>query len=195
MDNNYGTHYLVLPRDIATTAADYYAQLQQQVDEGYRPGLLDPLQTAKEWLAEQGYDVGAGHVELVEGDPAWGVYEREIQSLVNTSGIMMQVNYKNGQAEEVDRCTSPGIRILWMPVLVHAQAPETLNGSAIILDPDGEEGRVIVLEEGNLMGLERDGKTDWYARAGHLSQTGLYNLFLAGYEMLVQGQEELPAPT
>ncbi|OUN18707.1 hypothetical protein B5G34_17945 [Flavonifractor sp. An82] len=195
MDNNYGTHYLVLPRDIATTAADYYAQLQQQVDEGRSPGLLDPLQVAKEWLGEQGYDVGAGQTELVEGDPAWGVYEREIQSLVNTSGTMIQVNYKNGQAEEVDRCTSPGIRILWVPVLVHAPAPETLNGSAIILDPDGEEGRVIVLEEGNLMGLERDGKTDWYARAGHLSQTGLYNLFLAGYEMLVQGQEELPAPT
>ena len=56
-------------------------------------------------------------------------------------------------------------------------------------------GYLQLLEEGNLMGLERDGKTDWYARAGHLSQTGLYNLFLAGYEMLVQGQEELPAPT
>ena len=195
MDNNYGTRYLVLPRDTSTTAADYYIQLQQQVDEGYRPSLLDPLQTAKEWLGEQGYDVGAGHVELVEGDPAWTVYEREIQSLVHSSGVITRVNYADGQATEVDRCISPGIRILWVPVLVHAQAPETLNGSAIILDPDGEEGRVIVLEEGNLMGLERDGKTDWYTRAGHLSQTDLYDLFLAGYEMLVQGQEDLPAPT
>ena len=195
MDNNYGTRYLVLPRDTSTTAADYYIQLQQQVDEGHRPGLLDPLQTAKEWLGEQGYYVEAGQTELVEGDPAWGVYEREMQSLVNTSGTMMQVNYKNGQATEVDRCTSPGIRILWVPVLVHAPAPETLNGSAIILDPDGMEGRVIVLEEGNLIGLERDGKTDWYTRVGHLSQTDLYDLFLAGYEMLVQGQEDLPAPT
>ena len=195
MDNNYGNIYLVLPRDTGTTAADYYTQLQQQVDEGYEPGLLDPLQTAREWLGEQGYDVGTGHVELVEGDPAWTVYEREIQPLVHSSGVITRVNYADGQATEVDRCTSPGIRVLWVPVLVHAPAPEALSGSAIILDPDGEEGRVIVLEEGNLLGLERDGKTDWYTRAAHLSQTGLYDLFLASYEMLLQSQEELPSHT
>lgn len=47
MDNTYGTRYLVLPLDTSTTAADYYTALQHQVDEGYEPGLLDPLSAAK----------------------------------------------------------------------------------------------------------------------------------------------------
>lgn len=38
-----------LPTGIQIPAAEYYENLQAQVDEGHRPGLLDPVQTAMDW--------------------------------------------------------------------------------------------------------------------------------------------------
>lgn len=38
-----------LPTGIQIPAAEYYADLQAQVDEGHRPGLLDPVQAAMDW--------------------------------------------------------------------------------------------------------------------------------------------------
>ena len=165
MDNTYGTRYLVLPLDTSTTAADYYTALQHQVDEGYEPGLLDPLSAAKKWLNERGYDVGAGHVELLEGDPAWNIYDREMEPILAGSGPARTLTYENGQETDVetfrviDYSTS-----LWVRAWVKAQAPAALNGKAVTCtDQNGDS--LIFLEEGGLVGITKDGQTSWYASA------------------------------
>ena len=165
MDNNYCTRYLVLPRDTGTTAADYYTQLQQQVDEGHRPGLLDPLSAAREWLGEQGYNVGAGHVELVEGDPAWNIYGREMEPILAGSSPARTLTYENGQETNVETYgVIDGSIQLWVRVWVKAQAPAALNGKAVTCtDQNGDS--LIFLEEGGLVGIARDGETSWYAYA------------------------------
>ena len=165
MDNTYGTRYLVLPLDTSTTAADYYTALQHQVDEGYEPGLLDPLSAAKKWLNERGYDVGAGHVELLEGDPAWNIYDREMSPILAGSSPARTLTYENGQETDVetfrviDYSTS-----LWVRAWVKAQAPAALNGKAVTCtDQNGDS--LIFLEEGGLVGITKDGQTSWYASA------------------------------
>lgn len=165
MDNTYGTRYLVLPLDTSTTAADYYTALQHQVDEGYEPGLLDPLSAAKKWLNERGYDVGAGHVELLEGDPAWNIYDREMEPILAGSSPARTLTYENGQETDVetfrviDYSTS-----LWVRAWVKAQAPAALNGKAVTCtDQNGDS--LIFLEEGGLVGITKDGQTSWYASA------------------------------
>ena len=165
MDNTYGTRYLVLPLDTSTTAADYYTALQHQVDEGYEPGLLDPLSAAKEWLNERGYDVGAGHVELLEGDPAWNIYDREMEPILAGSSPARTLTYENGQETDVetfrviDYSTS-----LWVRAWVKAQAPAALNGKAVTCtDQNGDS--LIFLDEGGLVGITKDGQTSWYASA------------------------------
>ena len=165
VDNNYGTRYLVLPRDTGTTAADYYTQLQQQVDGGREPGLLDPLSTAREWLSGQGYNVGAGYVELVEGDPAWNIYGREMEPILAGSSPARTLTYENGQETDVETCGVIDSSIqLWVRVWVKAQAPAALNGKAVTCtDQNGDS--LIFLEEGGLVGIVRDGETRWYAYA------------------------------
>ena len=165
MDNNYGTRYLVLPRDTSTTAADYYTQLQQQADGGHVTGLLDPLSAAMEWLDQQGYDVGAGHVELLEGDPAWNIYDREMSPILAGSSPARTLTYENGQETDVetfrviDYSTS-----LWVRAWVKAQAPAALNGKAVTCtDQNGDS--LIFLDEGGLVGITKDGQTSWYASA------------------------------
>lgn len=165
MDNNYGTRYLVLPRDTSTTAADYYTQLQQQADGGHVTGLLDPLSAAMEWLDQQGYDVGAGHVELLEGDPAWNIYDREMSPILAGSSPARTLTYENGQETDVetfrviDYSTS-----LWVRAWVKAQAPAALNGKAVTCtDQNGDS--LIFLEEGGLVGISKGGQTSWYISA------------------------------
>lgn len=165
MDNNYGTRYLVLPRDTGMTAADYYAQLQQQADGGRENGLLDPLSAAKEWLSGQGYDVGGGYAELLEARPAWKLYEREISPILADSSPARTLTYENGRETDVetfgviDYSTS-----LWCRAWVEAQAPAALNGRAVTCTADSGDG-LIFLEEGGLVGVARDGETRWYASA------------------------------
>ena len=165
VDNNYGTRYLVLPRDTGTTAADYYTQLQQQADGGRENGLLDPLSAAREWLSEQGYNVGAGYVELVEGDPAWNIYSREMEPILAGSSPARTLTYENGQETDVETCGVIDSSIqLWVRVWVKAQAPAALNGKAVTCtDQNGDS--LIFLEEGGLVGIVRDGETSWYAYA------------------------------
>ena len=164
MDNNYGTRYLVLPRDTSTTAADYYTQLQQQADGGHVTGLLDPLSAAMEWLDQQGYDVGAGHVELLEGDPAWNIYDREMSPILAGSSPARTLTYENGQETDVETYGVIDSSLLWVRVWVKAQAPAALNGRAVTCtDQNGDS--LIFLEEGGLVGIARDGEISWYAYA------------------------------
>lgn len=164
MDNNYGTRYLVLPRDTSTTAADYYTQLQQQADGGHVTGLLDPLSAAMEWLDQQGYDVGAGHVELLEGDPAWNIYDREMSPILAGSSPARTLTYENGQETDVETYGVIDSSLLWVRAWVKAQAPAALNGRAVTCtDQNGDS--LIFLEEGGLVGIARDGEISWYAYA------------------------------
>ncbi len=165
MDNNYGTRYLVLPRDTGTTAADYYTALQHQVDEGYEPGLLDPLSAAMEWLSEQGYDVGAGHVELLEGEPAWNVYDREMVPILEQERPMTLLTYENGrETQSQPYGTSATNRYLGVRTWVKAQAPEVLNGEAMTCTAENGDS-LIFLKESGLVGITREGKTSWYTYA------------------------------
>ena len=165
VDNNYGTRYLVLPRDTGTTAADYYTQLQQQADEGHRPGLLDPLSAAREWLSAQGYNVGTGHVELLEGTPAWMLYDREILPILEQACPLTLLTYENGQETGTQACgTSAPSSYLRVRVWAEAQAPETLSGEALTCTaPNGDS--LLFMKESGLVRITREGRTDWYACA------------------------------
>ncbi len=178
MDNNYGTLYLVLPLDTGMTAADYYAGLQAQADQGHQPNLLDPLQAAMDWLEGRGYDVGAGQLELVEGDPAWKVYFLRMSPLLEQPGTLQTLTYVDGAETAVETydLSSPstpfGARA-W----IKAQAPDRLNGKAVTYTTDSGN-RLIFLEEDGLVGICRDGTTDWYACA--------YDNALSPYEVMYE---------
>lgn len=49
LENTYGVWYKELPQGIQVPEAEYYADLQAQVDQGHRPGLLDPVQATMDW--------------------------------------------------------------------------------------------------------------------------------------------------
>lgn len=71
-ENIHGGRSKELPQDIQVPAAEYYADLQAQVDEGHRPGLLDPVQAAMDWYREEygTEDLSGVSFTLLEGEPA-----------------------------------------------------------------------------------------------------------------------------
>lgn len=71
LENTYGVWYKELPQGIQVTAEEYYADLQAQVDQGHRPGLLDPVQAAMDWYRKK-YDtenLSGVTFTLLEGEP------------------------------------------------------------------------------------------------------------------------------
>ena len=71
-DHAYGSWSRELPEDIQVPAAEYYADLQAQVDQGHRPALLEPVQTAMDWFRAKydTEDLSGITFTLLEGEPA-----------------------------------------------------------------------------------------------------------------------------
>ena len=70
-ENQYGVWNKELPPDLQIPAAEYYKNLQAQVDEGHRPGLLDPVQAAMDWyrVKYDTEDLSGITFTLLEGEP------------------------------------------------------------------------------------------------------------------------------
>ena len=198
MDNNYGTRYLVLPGDTGTTAADYYTQLQQQADGGAQRNLLEPLGAAKAWLAEQGYAVEAGQTELLEGAPAWRLYDREILPILEQACPLTLLTYEDGRETGAQACgVSAPSSYLRVRVWTEAQAPEILSGEALTCTaPNGDS--LIFLKESGLVGITREGAADWYACArGHDGPNPFESIYVEAFyrEWAERNQIPVQSPT
>ena len=163
--NQYGTSRLVLPRDTGMTAADYYAQLQEAVDRGERPELLTPEGAARAWLQTE-YGAVSGPVTPVEGTPAWDLWSRVVNPIQEPPGTLTRLVYVGGAETEAEDCSerSPYNTALWTRVWVEAEGPEVLNGPALVYaseHPDTAGDRLIFLEAGGLLGIQRDGTLTW----------------------------------
>ena len=186
VDNAYGTAYRVLPDTGGLLAADYFAQLQDQADQGQRPGLLDPEQAALEWLDQEGYDPAYG-VTLLDGEPGGNVYGR-MRSVLDQPGTLSRVIYAGGQETERQDYSWSGeggqSRLgswLYTRLYIKAQAPAALEGEAIVYTADSG-GRVTFLAWDNLIRVEQGGTEAWFTMA--------YDYTPTPYEMVRETLEE-----
>lgn len=165
-NNQIGGSGLVLPRDTGMTAADYYAQLQEQADQGRQNELLTPEGAALAWLSGQYDGVTADQLTRLEGEPAWNVWYREMSAIIYEPLTVDTREYADGQPTQVETVEpNPDDSItLWNRLWVTAANPEPLSGPAVVYDA-GEAGKVIFLEQDGLVGVEREGETSWYRGA------------------------------
>lgn len=166
-DNKYGGWTTELPRDIEVTAAEYYADLQAQVDQGHRPGLLDPVQAAMEWYQEK-YDAETLEgltFTLLEGEPAgMGVWNR-ISRVSGRPGMLEELTLPEGNDAGGVPMDGLGLALyglLWL----EAQPPETLEGEALRYRVEGGD-ELLCLAEGDLIGVTIGDTVSWYRPAYH----------------------------
>ena len=141
------------------------------MDQGHRPGLLDPAQAALEWLQGQGYDPSYG-VTLLEGTPGGNVYGR-MSALMEQTGTLARVVFVDGEetnrqvrVRPVDRYTpyggesvplvSPALQRLYCL----AQAPAVLEGEGVVYTT--HTGDRLIFLSGGLIGIEQEGTCSWY---------------------------------
>ena len=180
--NDYGNWHTVLPAGTGMTAAEHYQDLQAQADQGHRPGLLDPLQVAREWAEEQypGMDLS---FSLLEGAPAGDVsgaifqivgQEGTLETLAFLGGREVRpmnwsaagrVHPVTGEADDPDAPFTGDIsRALYPIIWAEGEAPDSLEGEAVrYTSEDGDQ--VLFLEEGGLVRVTRDGTERWYRTA------------------------------
>lgn len=178
--NQYGTSRLVLPRDTGMTAADYYAQVQEEADRGECPELLTPEGAARAWI-ESEYGAVNGPVTPVEGTPAWDLWSRVVDPIQEPPGTLTRLVYVGGAETETEDCSerSPYNTALWTRVWVEAEGPEVLNGPALVYTsehPDTAGDKILLLEAGGLLGIQREGTLTWYR--------GAYDYAESPYELM-----------
>lgn len=193
-DNNYGGWGRELPYGIQVTAAEYYADLQAQVDQGHRPGLVDPVQAAMDWYREK-YDAETLEgltFTLLEGEPA-GDLERSIRQVAGQEGLLERVSFLEGQP-------SSGLESFWwadlsnevyLPlrtfVWVEAQAPETVEGETVRYGAtSGDE--LLFLEEDGLLRVTIGDAVSWYRPAYTYAETA-YDRMMDLYLDLTAAEE------
>lgn len=164
--------YYVLPETRGQTAAAYYAQLQAEVDQGHRPGLLDPEEVALEWLQDQGYDPSYG-VTILEGKPGGNVYGR-MDAMMEQTGTLARVVFVDDEETNRQVCSRPVDQYaayggesypLIAPVLETrlysiAQAPATIEGEGVVYTTYSGD-RLIFLASG-LIGMDQGDAISWY---------------------------------
>ena len=101
-ENKDGIWYKQLPTDIHVPAAEYYTDLQAQVDEGHRPGLLDPIQTAMDWYRAtyDTEDLSDITFTLLEGE-ASGIHLASVDLDRDGEDEIMSVEQKSSQIWEL----------------------------------------------------------------------------------------------
>lgn len=185
-DNNYGSWGRELPYGIEVTAAEYYADLQAQVDEGHRPGLLDPVQAAMDWYREK-YDAGTLEgltFTLLEGEPA-GDLGSTIGRVTGQTGTLESLFYLDGDPGSSEgrlafhdpEFLSGEVRwYLQTFVWMEGQGPETIEGEAVRYQTEsGDE--LLFLEEDGLLRITIGGEVFWY-RPAYAYQVSPYDKML-----------------
>ena len=191
-NNQLGGSALVIPRDIGMTIADYYAQLQEEADHGQHTDLLTPEGAALDWLADWIGVEPDSQLTRLKGEPAWNLWERELLPIMSEALTVGTLVYADGVYTQVENVTgsAPYQHSLYTRLWVKAGAPGALNGPAVRYNA-GENGTVIFLEQGGLIGVEQDGETSWYQDA--------YDYENSSYEMMAEllqawkGEEETKA--
>ena len=191
-DNNYGGWSKELPYGIEVTAAEYYADLQAQVDAGHRPGLLDPVQAAREWYQEE-YDTDTQEglaFTLLEGEPAgdlWATLRRvtgqdgSVESLFYLDGAPSTSRGSRGYMER-GRLSGELTPRLYPFVWVEAQGPEVIQGEAVRYRAEsGDE--LLFLEEDGLLRITIGSEVFWY-RPAYAYRESPYDKLLDYWESL-----------
>lgn len=178
-NNHIGGSILVLPRDTGMTIADFYAQLQEQTDQGQRTDLLTPEGAAMDWLSSRYDGVTADQLAPIAGEPAWDLWYRELSPIMSEALTVGTLVYADGAETQVENVTGepPYYPTLYTRLWVKAEEPGTLNGPAVVYDA-GEIGKVIFLEQDGLVGVEQSGATSWYR--------GAYDYEQSPYEVMAE---------
>lgn len=165
-NNQIGGSIVTIPRDTGMTMADYYARLQEETDRGRHDGLLTPEGAALDWLSDRYDGVTAGQLTRLEGEPAWDLWYRELSPIMNEALTVGTLVYADGVYTQVENVTGepPYYPTLYTRLWVKADDPGSLNGPAVRYDA-GENGMVIFLKQGGLVGVEHAGETFWYCGA------------------------------
>ena len=196
-DNNYGGWGRELPYGIQVTAAEYYADLQAQVDAGHRPGLLDPVQAAMEWYQEK-YDAETLEglaFTLLEGEPA-GDLGSTIGRVTGQTGALESVYYLDGSPGSSEgrlAFSDPAFlsgevhRYLYPFVWVEGQEPEVIEGEVVRYQAEsGDE--LLFLEEGDLLCVSIGEAVSWY-RPAYPYAHGPYDRMLDYCSALAQEED------
>lgn len=196
-DNNYGGWGRELPYGIQVTAAEYYGDLQAQVDQGHRPGLLDPVQAAMDWYQEK-YDaetLDGLTFTLMEGEPAGDLWSI-IGQVAGQAGTLESLFYLDG-----DPGSSEGRLAFHNPeflsgevrwylqtfVWMEGQGPETIEGEAVRYQTEsGDE--LLFLEEDGLLRVTIGDAVSWY-RPAYAYQVSPYDKMLDCCAALAQEED------
>lgn len=178
-NNHIGGSVPVIPRDNGMTIADFYAQLQEQADQGQRPDLLTPEGAAMVWLSSRYDGVTADQLAPIAGEPAWDLWYRELSPIMSETLTVSTLVYVEGADTQVEDMTGepPYYPTLYTRLWIRAEEPGTLNGPAVVCDA-GEKGSVIFLEQDGLVGVEQSGTTSWYR--------GAYDYEQSPYEVMAE---------
>ena len=196
-DNNYGGWGRELPYGIQVTAAEYYADLQAQVDQGHRPGLLDPVQAAMEWYQEK-YDaetLDGLTFTLMEGEPAGDLWST-IGQVTGQAGTLESLFYLDGDPGSSEgrlafhdpEFLSGEVRWYLYPfVWMEAQGPETIEGEAVRYQAEsGDE--LLFLEEDGLLRITIGDEVFWY-RPAYAYQVSPYDKLMDCCAALAQEED------
>ena len=196
-DNNYGGWGRELPYGIEVTEAEYYADLQAQVDQGHRPGLLDPVQAAMEWYQEK-YDaenLDGLTFTLMEGEPA-GDLGSTIRQVAGQTGTLESLFYLDGDPGSSEgrlafhdpEFLSGEVRwYLQTFVWMEAQGPETIEGEAVRYQAEsGDE--LLFLEEDGLLRITIGDEVFWY-RPAYAYQVSPYDKLMDCCAALAQEED------
>lgn len=196
-ENNYGGWSRELPYGIQVTAAEYYADLQAQVDQGHRPGLLDPVQAAMDWYREEynAETLDGLTFTLLEGEPA-GDLGSTIGRVTGQAGTLASLFYLDGDPGSSEgrlafrdpEFLSGEVRwYLYHFVWMEAQGPETIEGEAVRYQTEsGDE--LLFLEEDGLLRITIGGEVFW-CRPAYAYQTSPYDKLLDCCAALAQEED------
>ena len=196
-ENNYGGWGRELPYGIQVTAAEYYADLQAQVDQGHRPGLLDPVQAAMDWYREK-YDAETLDdltFTLMEGEPAGDLWST-IGQVAGQAGTLESLFYLDGDPGSSEgrlafhdpEFLSGEVRwYLQTFVWMEGQGPETIEGEAVRYQTEsGDE--LLFLEEDGLLRVTIGDAVSWY-RPAYAYQVSPYDKMLDCCAALAQEED------
>lgn len=196
-DNNYGGWGRELPYGIQVTAAEYYGDLQDQVDQGHRPGLLDPVQVAMDWYREK-YDaetLDGLTFTLMEGAPAGDLWST-IGQVAGQAGMLESLFYLDGDPGSSEgrlafhdpEFLSGEVRwYLQTFVWMEGQGPETIEGEAVRYQTEsGDE--LLFLEEDGLLRVTIGDAVSWY-RPAYAYQVSPYDKMLDCCAALAQEED------
>lgn len=196
-ENNYGGWDRELPYGIEVTAAEYYADLQSQVDQGHRPGLLDPVQAAMDWYREK-YDaetLDGLTFTLMEGEPAGDLWST-IGQVAGQAGTLESLFYLDGDPGSSEgrlafhdpEFLSGEVRwYLQTFVWMEGQGPETIEGEAVRYQTEsGDE--LLFLEEDGLLRITIGDAVSWY-RPAYAYQVSPYDKMLDCCAALAQEED------